>query len=108
MAEAVRVITCTPEELRQLVREAVRAELGNANGAADKLLTAAEVGAIVGVTARSVQNWARQGMPHVKAGADMRFERAKVIAWMEQRAVQPSVDVTKAVQQLNRMKAAGG
>jgi len=52
---------------------------------ADRLLVAAEVAELLGVSERWVLDHARKGnLPRVKLGAYVRFRREVVLAWIEE------------------------
>ena len=78
---AVTVIVTTPDELRTLVREAVRAELRAATAEpAAEWLDAAAVGAMFGVHPRSVRKL--RGLPSHRFGTKLlRYRRDEVLAW---------------------------
>lgn len=86
MADAV--ILLTAEQLRALVREAVREEMraAAANDAAPEYLTRRQLAELLGCTTASIRNWEREGLPVVYAGAGSpRYARAAVTAWLEGR-----------------------
>jgi len=50
----------------------------------DRLLTAAEVSALLGVPTGWVRERTREGqLPHVRLGRYRRYDRADVLAWLE-------------------------
>jgi len=50
-----------------------------------KLMTTEEVAAVLKVSVRAVQRWAREaGLPATKLGSVLRFEEADVVRWYAQ------------------------
>lgn len=81
------LIVLTPDQLRALVRDAVREgmEARAANDERAEYLTRRQLCALLGCTSASVRNWERQGLPVLYAGASPRYSREAVTAWMESR-----------------------
>lgn len=78
------VVVLTPEQLRELVREAVRDELASAKPSTSAYLTASDVAKILGCHPKTVCIWTRtRGLPAIRRGRDLRFKRDDVTAWME-------------------------
>jgi excisionase family DNA binding protein len=97
----------TEADLRRIVGEVVRAELGNTNGTGEPegLLKIGVVARLLGVTTKSVQKYVTQkGLPASKAGAHYRFRREDVIAWLEEQAVKPGGHVSKTLERLNKLR----
>jgi excisionase family DNA binding protein len=46
-------------------------------------LTADEIAAFIKVKKPTIRLWTRQGMPHLKAGRLVRFNREQVLTWLE-------------------------
>lgn len=70
--------------VRAVVREELQAEKGG--GADSGFLEIDEAAKIVGVTSRTLANWARLGrIPGTKVGRKWKFRRQDLIGWMEQR-----------------------
>lgn len=81
------LIALTPDELRELVRSAVREELGGEKPAqAKRYLDAREIASYYEVSRATVHNWIKnEGCPHLLRGKVLRFELAAVEAWMRGR-----------------------
>lgn len=89
MAEAVKVITVTPDELRSLVREAVREELGaRAVTPSDKtLLTMQQAAVYCGLSKQALQRHVSSGRlvpdsPQRPGFATHRFKRSTLDAFL--------------------------
>lgn len=89
----VRVSTTTlvalsPDEMRELVREVLREELGKAPPRVPpgKYVDARELGKHYSVSRGTVHNWIRfEDCPHIMHGKVLRFELAAVEAWFRGR-----------------------
>jgi excisionase family DNA binding protein len=108
MGESARkddmLVTLTVEQLRSLIREEVRGELGNTN-ASSTYMTVDQVAELLQVNARTVRNWVRsEGLPAMRVGAEYRFRRENVVTWLEDRATKPGAHTTKHVKRLQRAK----
>ena len=76
-------------ELKRVVAEAVR-EVAPANSQLE-FLTASQVADLMNTTTRSVQSWAKNGtLPSLRIGAEYRFKRDDVVAWLAERATTTS------------------
>lgn len=84
---AAPVIVVSPEELRRIVREAVRAEL-EAVEAPPEWLDSAGAAELLGVHVKTVQKLVRtQGLPAHRVGEKiLRFSRPALLDWMKRRA----------------------
>lgn len=82
--KSVTAVFLSPEELAQLVRQAVREELAASPPKPRKnFLDAGEVAAHFGVCRATVHNWANdEGCPCIKRGKLLRFELAAVDGWV--------------------------
>jgi excisionase family DNA binding protein len=82
------VIVTTREQLEDIVRSAVRAELAaRVAEEPEEWLDAAGVAAIVGCHPRTVQKLARnEGLPSHRVTAKLlRYRRSEVLRWLEER-----------------------
>ena len=101
------VLVLTPEEVRELVRVAVREELESRAAPARDVLTAEDVAALLSVHVKTVAKLVvRDGLPARRLGREYRFSRPDVIAWLEQRAVKPGAHLSRHTEVLRRIKAA--
>ena len=58
---------------------------------ADRLLTAAELGELLGFAAGTIVDWAEKGtIPAFKLGGRLRFRESEVLDWLEAHRVGPS------------------
>jgi len=74
-------------QLRELIRGAVRTELdARADGAADPLLTAAELAKALKVTTRTIHNLRGKGLPTKMVMQSPRFVLAEVLSWLDEKA----------------------
>lgn len=83
------VVQLSVEELQTLIREGVRAELGALTGRdvkpANEIVSAADAAEILHCSERHVRNLASSGrIPSKRTGKLYRFERSKLLAWVEQ------------------------
>jgi excisionase family DNA binding protein len=75
----VRIITITPDELRALVREAVREEMAAKHVDPVEWIDATEAAKLLGVGTRTIQRLAKAGeLPCTKLGTLLRFNRAAI------------------------------
>jgi excisionase family DNA binding protein len=75
----VRIITCTPDELRALVREAVREEMASTRVEPVEWIDASETAKLLGVHPRTVAKLAKAGkLPCTHVGTLLRFNRAEI------------------------------
>jgi excisionase family DNA binding protein len=52
----------------------------------EQLLTAREIGALLGFSSSTVQDWAEAGkIPGFRVGGRLRFRETEVLAWLEAR-----------------------
>jgi hypothetical protein len=89
-APAVLVVALTPDELRALIRDelrAVHAEREPAPSAAP-LLDRRELGRTLAVSTATVTRLTSEGMPHVFVGDSPRYSIDEVRAWLEARGRQ--------------------
>ena len=85
MSTAQHMVLVTADELEQLVRKAVRAELEARGGEEATFLNRAEVAKLLNTSEKTVFRLIRQGLPAEKLGAEWRFERAKVLEFIRTR-----------------------
>ena len=85
--QALVVLVLSPEDLRAVVREAVRAELtdGTTVSTAAPLVDRHELARLLGVSAATITRMTAEGMPHVFAGASPRYAPEEVRAWLATR-----------------------
>lgn len=105
MGEPVRVITCSLDDLRALFREELQA--AKVMTPADEYMLLADVATLVKVHPRTIRNWIKsKRFPHYYPGdgPELRFKRDEVTAWLEKRATEPHVDVTRTVDALKRAR----
>jgi len=82
----VRIITVSPDELRAIVRDAVREELAS-KPAGLALLKPEDVAKMLDVTRETVLEMARRGeIPHKRCGRYYRFAEAELQQWAARRA----------------------
>ncbi len=88
------VVVMDPEELEQLVENAVRRAVDD-KGPSVRLLKHTEVAEICGVHPRTVMKWAKhRGLPGHRLGdREVRFVESEVLAWV---AEQDGLEVAKA------------
>lgn len=86
---AIKFIQVTPDELKRLVREAVREELTTKRPANDPdvvYMTPKQVAEILNCSTRSVQRLATaKELPSRRVGRDLRFRRVDVEAYLAQK-----------------------
>ncbi|HEU0077664.1 MAG TPA: helix-turn-helix domain-containing protein [Longimicrobiaceae bacterium] len=68
--------------MRRIVREEL-AQAKPANEPAIEYMRTRQVAEMLGCSAREVQRMAGKGLPHVKVGAEYRFRRADVEAYLK-------------------------
>lgn len=80
-------ITLTVKQLKAIVRESVREELGErASEPAKRYMDAADIATHFDVSRATVHNWIKhEGCPHKLRGKILRFEIAAVEAWFHGR-----------------------
>jgi excisionase family DNA binding protein len=101
-------VTLTVDELRQLVREAVRAEVADKLGTGDlEQLKREQIAKVFQVSPKHVLTMIhREGLPAVRVGTDWRFPKAAVIAWIREQAMKPRKHVGKYVKALKAIEGA--
>lgn len=90
MGEAAKVIMVTADELEELVRKAVRAELGGkppANDVSAAWLNTAQAAKLTGLSVRTLQNYVNgQKIPYYRDGREpIRFRRSELEVWVAAR-----------------------
>lgn len=59
----------------------------------ERLLTARELGELLGFAAATVVDWAEAGsLPCFKIGGRLRFRESEILAWIEERRQSPRLD----------------
>lgn len=105
MSAAKPLVMLSADELAQLVRDAVRAELGAAVIAAREILTRDEAAELLQVHPQVVLRLVRSdGLPASKVGPQYRFKRADVLKWFEEHAVRPGAHTERAGRKLRALK----
>lgn len=77
------LFTMTRAELEKLVNRAVGEAL-RLRGALDALVGKQDLARQIGVSASQIDRLRKLGLPSVKVGESVRFEPAKVIAWLKE------------------------
>jgi excisionase family DNA binding protein len=66
----------------------IRRGVGSGSGVAERLLSARELGDLLGFAAGTIVDWAEAGrIPAFKVGGRLRFRLSEVEAWLEGRRV---------------------
>ncbi len=74
------VVVLSPEQIEEVVRRAVRAELQQAT---PEVLSTEQAARLVGVERDTICGWIKQGLPTAgRAGRQHRIRRADLEAWM--------------------------
>jgi hypothetical protein len=91
LAPAAAVVVVTPEQLAELVRDAVQSALAEqSQDSGPILLERAGLARALGVGLSSVDRLRREGMPCVFIGDSPRFLASECLTWLtEHRRVQP-------------------
>lgn len=90
MTAPVRIVTIPVDELQQLVRDAVRAELAEQRPAEDEWMDAEAVAKMLSVERTTVPTLCRRdGLPHYRPGRTYTFRRSEVLAWLQERSKRP-------------------
>lgn len=100
--EKTLTVTLHLAELESLVRRAVREEV--ARQAANDVIaqfTREQLAEAFGVSTKYILTMVqRDGLPAVRLGAEWRFPKAEVVAWLKERAVQPGRHIQRTVKAL--------
>lgn len=98
------LVLLTQEQLKALVSDAVRDALANTN--AERSLHLDEIAQELDVSTRTIRNWVNQlGMPCLRAGAsELRFDRADVRKWMQERASAHGAHVTRHLARAKKLE----
>lgn len=84
------LVQLTADELRALVRDAVRVELAASKGAPDDWLDQDGAAALLGVKRSTIPTLCqRDALPHSRVGRLYRFRRSELETWLEERATKP-------------------
>lgn len=101
------VVLMSPEEVRDLVRTAIREELTSQRDPERDVLTAEQVAGMLAVHVKTIAKLvARDGLPARRLGREYRFHRDEVLGWLAERAVRPGSHGAKHQATLQRVKAA--
>ena len=101
------VLVLTAEEVRDLVRTAVREELASQQHPERDVLTAEHVADMLAVHVKTVAKLVVcDGLPARRLGREYRFNRDEVLAWLAERAVQPGARGSKHAANLQRAQVA--
>lgn len=85
------VVVCTPEQLTQLVEQAVEKKLSQLAGAAPKLLDRKGIAKALTVSVDTIDDWRKLGMPSVQLpGSYPRFIEADCVEWARNHGKKPS------------------
>ncbi len=86
-APTVVIVNLSADELRSLVRDAVRETLAERapTKAETPLVDRHELARLLGISAATVARMTAEGMPHVFAGASPRYAAEEVRAWLAER-----------------------
>jgi excisionase family DNA binding protein len=107
MGDAAKVIVIERDELRELVRDAVKEALGERRptGAQAGYLELKEVADLLGVEPRTVRSYVRRdGLPVVRLGTQtMRFDRDELAAWLSARGSKHGAQAGKAAEAIERL-----
>ena len=80
-------VTLTVDELRALVREAVRDEVSRTTEESE-ILTRDDAAALLQVHPVMVTRYVRkEGLPAIPLGREWRFRRSEILAWLDARGV---------------------
>jgi excisionase family DNA binding protein len=101
------LVLMSPEEVRDLVRNAVREELTSHRDPERDVLTAEQVADMLAVHIKTVAKLVtRDALPAHRLGREYRFNRNEVLAWLAERAVRPGAHASKHAANLQRVRAA--
>jgi excisionase family DNA binding protein len=101
------VAVLTTDEVRELVRSVMREELANHQNPGREVLTAEHVAEMLEVHVRTVAKLVvRDGLPARRLGREYRFNRAEVLAWLEERSTRHGAHVEQRGATLRRMREA--
>ena len=101
------VLVMSPDDIREIVRSVMREELANHQNPAREVLTAEHVAEMLEVHVRTVAKLViRDGLPARRLGREYRFNRAEVLAWLEERSTRPSAHVEQRGATLRRIRGA--
>lgn len=97
------LVTLTSGQLKQLVRDVVRAEMQAP--AAPEYLSTEQVAEMIGCTVESIRTYcSRDDLPCVRIGKLRRFHRGDVLAWLEERRSRPRSHKAKHVSALANVR----
>jgi excisionase family DNA binding protein len=97
----------TTDEVRELVRSVMREELANHRNPGREVLTAEHVAEMLEVHVRTVAKLVvRDGLPAHRLGREYRFNRAEVLAWLEERSTRHGSHVEQRGATLRRIREA--
>jgi excisionase family DNA binding protein len=101
------VLVMSPDDIRELVRSVMREELANHEKPAREVLTAEHVAEMFEVHVRTVAKLVvRDGLPAHRLGREYRFNRAEVLAWLEERSTRHGAHVEQHGSTLRRIRGA--
>jgi len=92
MLNGLQLIVTTPEQLQQIVSDAVAKAIANTKPTTPTLLDMAGLGRALGLSAPSVRKLIRAGAPFLSCGDLKRFDLAAVCSWLASRRNTPSVE----------------
>jgi len=101
------VLAMSPDDVREIVRSVVREELANHQNPGRDVLTAEHVAEMLEVHVRTVAKLViRDGLPAHRLGREYRFNRAEVLAWLEERSTRHGGHVEQHGATLRRIREA--
>ncbi len=106
MGDAVLLIS--REQLKELVREAVREEIGAPRVAEEReVLTREQAAELLQIHPDILVRYVRnESLPAQKIGPEWRFMRSELLAWLEARAVKPGAHTERSGKKLRMAKGA--
>lgn len=84
------LVVLSADDLREMMSEVVREALNTNAAAPPSYMTLEQCAAMLNCTQRTIKNWiAEGGFPAFKVGAEFRFRREQVEAWVDTHEVKP-------------------
>lgn len=89
ISDSALLVTLTVEQLRELIREEIRAAIGpDGSATLDALLNAEQVAKILGVEPAYVYSQARvKKIPSIKIGKYRKFSPSQIKKWLDRRNI---------------------
>lgn len=98
------VLVMSPDDIREIVRSVMREELANHQNPAREVLTAEHVAEMLEVHVTVAKLVIRDGLPARRLGREYRFNRAEVLAWLEERSTRPGAHLDQRGANLRRIR----